>query len=527
VLADLLIGARFLVSLRGFLRHPIALAEAELMLRHRLEERESGFLTLVQRAIYGHPGSVYRRLLEAAGCEYGDLERLVRKDGVEGALRTLYRGGVYATVEELKGRVPIVRGGVTIGGGSPSAFWNPLSTVHAFLQTGGSRGSGTPVPLDLASIRESAATFRLVLHARGGADWHHALWWVPGGMALNRLLTLGAIGTQTVRWFSQVDVSATALHPRYRWSDRLARWGARLSGVTFPRAEHVPLSDPMPIARWMADTLRAGAVPNQSTFPGGAVVLAEAAVAAGLDVRGTCFSLVGEPLTPARLARLEALGARVFNGYASVESGGIAWGCLRAQSPDDSHVQQDRHALIQPADVGNGGPLPPSTLLLTSLWSTAPLILLNASLGDEGTLVQRQCGCAFEQLGWTTHLHHIRSFEKLTAASMNLLDHDLVRVLEEVLPGRFGGGPMHYQLIEEEEDGGAPRLRLLVHPDVGALDTSAVAQAFLAAIGPGRGPEYLTRVVWKNAGILTVERRPPLSTPSGKILHVIARRDRP
>lgn len=62
-----------------------------------------------------------------------------------------------------------------------------------------------------------------------------------------------------------------------------------------------------------------------------------------------------------------------------------------------------------------------------------------------------------ERLGWTLHLHGIRSVEKLTAAGMTFLDSDVIRVLEEVLPGRFGGGPTHYQLVEEEdaEDGRA------------------------------------------------------------------------
>jgi hypothetical protein len=39
---------------------------------------------------------------------------LVRRDGLEDALRALYRAGVYLTVDEFKGRRPIVRGGQTI-----------------------------------------------------------------------------------------------------------------------------------------------------------------------------------------------------------------------------------------------------------------------------------------------------------------------------------------------------------------------------------------------------------------------------
>jgi hypothetical protein len=61
-------------------------------LRRRLERREHAFLAVAAEAVYGHRASPYR-LLEAAGCEYGDLVRLVEGDGVEGALRALLRRG--------------------------------------------------------------------------------------------------------------------------------------------------------------------------------------------------------------------------------------------------------------------------------------------------------------------------------------------------------------------------------------------------------------------------------------------------
>jgi hypothetical protein len=60
----------------------------------------------------------------------------------------------------------------------------------------------------------------------------------------------------------------------------------------------------------------------------------------------------------------------------------------------------------------------------------APLV----ALGDQAEVAQRACGCALEQLGWTTLLRHVRSFEKLTASGMTFLDADIIRVLDEVLP---------------------------------------------------------------------------------------------
>nr|MBA2449283.1 hypothetical protein [Chloroflexota bacterium] len=68
---DVLVGARFLWSLPGFLRHPIGPEQARAMLRRRLERREPDFLGVVKWAIYEHAGSPYRELLGLAGCEYG------------------------------------------------------------------------------------------------------------------------------------------------------------------------------------------------------------------------------------------------------------------------------------------------------------------------------------------------------------------------------------------------------------------------------------------------------------------------
>jgi hypothetical protein len=164
--------------------------------------------------------------------------------------------------------------------------------------------------------------------------------------------------------------------------------------------------------------------------------------------------------------------------------------------------------------------------LLSSLRQTTPFVLLNVSMGDEAVVEQRACGCPLERLGWATHLHTLRSFEKVTVGGTTCLDTDIIQVLDAVLPARFGGAPTDYQLVEEEADDGQPRLRLLVHPRIGPLDPEAVAHAFLSAIGPGSEGERIRTLLWRDAGWPGVERRPPQPTASGKILHVHLARHR-
>jgi hypothetical protein len=145
-------------------------------------------------------------------------------------------------------------------------------------------------------------------------------------------------------------------------------------------------------------------------------------------------------------------------------------------------------------------------------------------MGDEAVVTERRCGCPLARLGWETHLHTIRSREKLTAGGMTFLDTDVVRVLEVVLPARFGGGPTDYQLLEEEAADGRPRLRLLAHPEIGALDEARVVDTFLTEVGKtGRAEEVMARM-WHDAGFLNVDRRPPYTTATGKILHLHVRR---
>jgi hypothetical protein len=83
------IGAalRLFRQLPGYLRHPLDPAEARATCQVRLAGREEAFLEMIGRLVYGRPDSPYRPLLAHAGCEFGDVQGLVRRDGVEGALR--------------------------------------------------------------------------------------------------------------------------------------------------------------------------------------------------------------------------------------------------------------------------------------------------------------------------------------------------------------------------------------------------------------------------------------------------------
>jgi hypothetical protein len=389
---DLRMGGRFLLEVPGFLRRPVDLPAAHAILARRLARREAAFLALARQAIYGSARSPYRALLRLAGCEYGDLETLVRRTGVEGALRALLRHGVYLTVDELKGRRSLTRGATTIAL-DPRGLRSPLVRASVPARTGGSRGAGSPAPLALAFVRAQAVDLALLLEARGGLDWRYATWAVPGSTGiLFALLCAAATGRAPERWFSPVDPYDAGLHARYRWSAAALAGVARAVGRAMPAPEHAPLDAPDPVAAWMAGVLREGGTPHLWTSSSAAVRLVARAEALGLSLAGARFLLGMEPVTTARLEAIRAAGAAAVPTFGSMDTGGpIGLGCLRPAEPDEVHLLHDLHAAIQWGP--DPGPLPAGALLLSTLCAASPTVLLNVSLGDRAVLTSRRCDC--------------------------------------------------------------------------------------------------------------------------------------
>jgi hypothetical protein len=513
---DVAAGIRLIGGLPRYLWRRLDAERASALVAAQQADREFVFLRQV-RGLLGTPTHPYRALLRNAGCEYGDVEALTRRDGVEASLGTLYRAGVYLTVEEFKGRRPVTRGNATIFVDPDRLRRRQVSPVLTHPSSG-SRGRRVPVPLELDAIRHRAIHTGLPLLARGGDRWRTGVWGIPGG-SLGTVLQYAVVGPRPTRWFLQFDSRAHRMPARYRWSAAAARWTALASLAPLPSATAAPIDDPSPVARWMAGELRAGLVPHLDTFASPALSVCEAARSAGLDLAGAQLTLAGEPMTAARLGALHRAGLHAVPRYATVECGPIGYGCLAPDAPDDLHFFDSLHAVIQPRPEAPG-PLPPDALLITSLQETGPFAALNLSLGDQADLTPRRCGCPLETIGWRRHMRTVRSFEKLTAGGMTFLDVDVVRILEDLLPARFGGRPAQYQLVETEGQDGRPRMRLLVHPSVGPVDLAAVKATLLEALA-GSGPaERMMALQWRLGGLLEVERRPPYATGSGKILHL-------
>jgi hypothetical protein len=127
----------------------------------------------------------------------------------------------------------------------------------------------------------------------------------------------------------------------------------------------------------------------------------------------------------------------------------------------------------------------------------------------------RRCGCGLEHVGWSEHLADIRSFEKLNPEGLFFLGSELVSLVEERLPERFGGDLTDYQFVEREDERGFTRLEILVHPRLGTIDHAALQEYVTAAL---RAESWFTTQVWATTNVLRVRRAAPLMTKAGKLL---------
>jgi len=506
---------RFLSRLPFYLRNPLTIVESSSILEQRLEHRERDFLDLVRLAVFQNPASPYHRLLRAAGCEPGDLEQLIQKEGMEDGLGKLFDSGIYLTADEYKGRRPVVRGSTTFTV-QPHELQNPLVVPQFWARTSGSRGNSTRIPFDLNCVRDHAVNTFLTLQARGGTGWRNAVWAMPG---IIPVLWFSICDGPADRWFWNIREGTPDLSRWTLWKAHLITRMGRLAGIAMPRQEFAPYDDPRIIADWMMQTLQEGQVPHLWTTPSLAIQMCRVAEERGMDLPGAQFTLTGEPILESHLSAIRRVHAGALPDYGSVDSGGsFSGGCLTPVAPDEVHLFEDLNAVIQV----DKPPFPKRALLLSSIRPTTPFVLLNVSMGDTATLTRRCCDCPMQALGWRTHLHTIRSFEKLSAGGVTFADADVVHILSDLLPQRFGGGPTDYQLVEDLTQGDQPRLCLLVHPRVGPVNSDLLSAAFLEALGHHSEPYRAMAMQWRESGFLSVQSRAPYATSSGKILHLRA-----
>jgi hypothetical protein len=516
LLTELADFAGYARRFNSFARERIDPGEARARIEAQLRRRDESFLDVLQRAVYGNPGSPYRGLLGSAGLELGDVVALLRNEGLEGALGRLFDAGVYVTLDEFKGRVPLDRRGVSLPAGH-RAFDNPLLSSRYRAASGGSRGVRRPLAIDLEQLDHESASHCLFLEAFDLRTRPFVLWRVqpPSPSGVNNSLRHVRSGGSVAAWFTPYEAPRSVESLKFALFTAYTIRMGRALGAPLQPPRYCPPAEAMRIATWLADRTREGRAAFCDTQAALGVRACRAAQAAGLDISGTFFRFGGEPFSEGKAAVVAAAGCQAVCHYTMGETGRIAVACGDPHTFDDMHVLTDKLAVLQRAKTVADG-ITVGAFHYTALMPTSPKVVINVESDDYGELQERRCACPLGEAGLGTHVRGVRSYEKLTAEGNHFLGSDLLTLVESLLPARFGGGPGDYQLVEEELEG-LPKVSVVVHPSLGDLDDGEVVAAVLSHLRSERRNQLMADI-WRDGGTLRVVRREPHMTSAGKIL---------
>ncbi len=509
---------RLALAVDDFLRDRVSVERARAEIKHALEKRQERFLALARGSIYGRPESPYLKLLDSAGCDYADLEALVRRHGLEAALERLAASGVYLTSDEFKGKQEVVRGARSFRV-DPGDFERRSPAPGFATESSGTRNRPlrSVIRLDWLELRTFATA--IFFDAHDLFSYSQAVYdSILPGSAINHLLVNAKLGQATERWFARRVPEPSRLHSAARYLGTCLILLAARRRIETPLPRFVDDADLSPIVRWIESEKRKGKNCYITTVASSAARIARAAYEMGVPLDGTKLNVAGEPFTQAKEEVLRRSGAGFTTRYSYGGNMSIGMGCAAPADRDEVHVNQHLFAIIRnPVSLEAAAPAI-HPFLLTTLAAEAPRLLLNVANGDYGTISARDCGCALQSAGLRMHLHSIRSFEKLTTEGMNYYYGDLFELLERTIPCAFGGGPGDYQLVEEEDESGQTRLTLLVHPGVGAMDEAALLARLMEAFATGPWGRRFVGGVWRNAGAFRIRREVPHASRRGKVL---------
>jgi len=505
------------------LRYP-PIRDHAAWLAEQMAHREPRFLDLSRRIVFSNPQHPYHQMFRLAGCSYEDLARSVGSQGLEAALSSLATQGVFLTHDEFKGKTPIVRGGQEIPS-HPASWSNPLARGHLEGRSGGSRSSGTPTRFSpqaqvYRELYDDLVTREFGLARRVRLCLGPIL---PSTVTFTQGLRLARAGQRLEQWFS----TAGALHEErpYRAVTHFLVRLARLLGAPVPFPIDLPANDFTPVAQWIARRKQEGRACVMRSLVSPALRVAAAARDASLDIAGTIFVVGGEALTDAKRAGFEAVGCDVYPRYTISEVGPIGFACRQMRTGNCVHVFHDSVAVVSRVRRAPLAGIDVNSLLFTTLLPFAPRFLINVDMDDAGILEPATCQCQFSAAGMSLQVRDIFSYGKLTGQGVTLYGTDVVHILEQALPRRFGGAAGDYQLVESEGTR-QTQLVLRVSPRIvsgaGNAATAEVRDFFLAEIRRCYGGSLAARL-WQHSAGVEVVFEEPLTTPSGKVLplHVL------
>ena len=513
-------------ALKQFFRDRVTLDEAQDAIKTALAAREDNFLRLAKTHIYGNGCSPYLTLLQHAGCAFPDLEALVRRRGLEESLTELARQGVYLTAAEFKGKNDVVRGSlkfhVTRGDFARRDFWPGLMVQSSGTSNKPQTGH---VALDWIAIWTYAKGLLLAAHDLFSCS--HAVYdnILPAPAATYGLLQNAKLGVVTDRWFAQrMPANNWITDARIRWATSLMVMAGKRYGPGFPRPEMLGSREFGPVFDWFLRQRQRGNRCCLDVTASNGVRIAKRALDRGISLDGMTFILHGEPFTDGKRAILESAGLAWTTRYSFSIGIQAGQGCANPAHADDVHLNDYMLAAIpRPNPLGiDGTEIRP--LLFTTLYPQAALLHLNVENGDYATVEKRDCGCALGEVGLTTHLSRIRSYEKFTAEGWTYVYWDLYDMMDRIFPAEFGGGPGDYQLVEEEDADGLTRLSLLVDPSVGAVDEERVRSRLQDMFDAGQWGNWSVAKAWRGTGTFRVKRDTPRASARGKILPLHLRR---
>jgi hypothetical protein len=501
-----------------------ALAKAKEVIKARVAAREDDFLSFAEKGIFQYPRSPYLKLLEPKKIEFSDLKSWVAKKGIGGALRTLEQEDVYLTVDEFKGKVPVVRNGIEFWC-QEGMFDNPFLSYVYEVRSGATRSAGTRVRIDFDYLRDRALYDALLLDMHGCLHAPIANWFpvFPGAPGINSSLRFADIGNPVRRWFSQVAEDRLTVNWEKKWGTKLIFKLGKLHGMSLAEPEYVGLDEAGKVADWAAAAMQEHGSCMVYTFASSAVRVCIAAAERNLNIKGVKFFVTGEPLTQQKKKEIEAVGASPVPVYGISEAGVIAAGCNKPHAQSDHcHLYKDTTSIIAHRQNVPHSDLFVESYLFTALVHESPKILLNVGMGDYGDIVTESCDCTFGELGFDRCLSNIRSYEKMTGEGVTFVDTDFIRIIERDLPEKFGGQSTDYQLVEKEDSRGFTHLKLLVSPRIGEVRETEILERFLNLLAKAEdSPDSWSQSgmdMWKQSNMVQVIREFPMATVSGKIL---------